>query len=173
MATGTQTATLGTTHSLTTITTAGAYVLKVNVNTGLGDVLAVEGWTKTLTGSTSKLAFRRYFSDAQMEPNYQTDPLEIDHELIYKIRQDVGTMTITSMTGTVTEGSTVTGGTSGATGVVEWMDNPTTPTEIRMRVTSDGTAFQDAEQAQVDGSNYLTLNDATPAVQYEWTSTEL
>ena len=173
MATGTATAVLGQTQTLTTISAAGAYVLKLNKNIAIGDELHIESFTKVLVGSTSARSQLDVFTNLQAEPNLQTDPLEIDHELIYKLRHVKGTMTITSMTGTVSVGDTVTGATSGATGIVTFMDVPATPTSIRIRVTSDGTAFQDAENAEIDGSNYLVLNDATPAVTFEWTSTEL
>jgi hypothetical protein len=63
-----------------------------------------------------------------------------------------------TITGTVAEGATVTGVTSGATGIV--VSNPAGSNNTAILRNSRGT-FVDAEQIQVDGSNYFAASGLT------------
>ncbi len=167
---GTQTAVLGETHEISAEISAANFVPYIDLAAMvLGDwvQLSVEYLNRSTGGTLRKAQLGNYHNTQEL-PVVYPPPLSVIESAKYYIRQRTGTMTITSMTGTVAVGDTVTGATSTATGVVEWMDSAGTPTEIRIRVTSDGTAFQDAENAEVDGSNYLVLNDATPAQAFPW-----
>lgn len=66
-----------------------------------------------------------------------------------------------TITGTVSEGATVTGVTSGATGIV--VSNPGGSNNTALLRNSRGT-FQDGEQIQVDGSNYFAASGLTVEV---------
>lgn len=68
-ASGTQTATVNTEHSLSTQTGAGVYVLIVDtVNMVNGDTVEVRLKTKALTGGAVGLAFSGSFANVQAEP---------------------------------------------------------------------------------------------------------
>ena len=65
---GTQTATIGTEHTLSTQTTADVFVLAVNVtNMASGDTLELRAKTKVLTGGAAALAVLQTLTGAQTE----------------------------------------------------------------------------------------------------------
>lgn len=91
-ASGSQTATLNTNHTLTTVTTAGVYQLVVDtallVN---GETLILTLNTKCRTGDTSRIAFRGVYRHAQGDPNKYSPALMIDAEIVAILRQEGGT----------------------------------------------------------------------------------
>lgn len=88
----TQTAIIDTEHTLDTETTAGVYVLVVDTyNMALGDVLILKIKTKAKTGSTSRLAYTKTFSNIQIEINKYSPAIPIDTEIICTLEQTGGT----------------------------------------------------------------------------------
>lgn len=91
-ASGTQSATITTEHTLTTQTTAGVYVLVVDmVNLALGDTVELRIKTKAKSGSTSRLAFIATYQHAQSELNKYSIPVPIDTEIVATLKQTAGT----------------------------------------------------------------------------------
>ena len=89
---GSQSCTLDTEHTLDTETTAGIYVLVLDVNALVnGDTLIVRMKTKAKSGSTSRLAYEATFANAQSEINKYSPAIPIDTELICTIEQIDGT----------------------------------------------------------------------------------
>jgi hypothetical protein len=90
---GSQTATIGTEHTLgTAITAAGVYVLVVDANAMVdGDVLELRAKTKAKSGSTSRLAYFVTFANAQGELNKMSVPIPIDTEVVFTLKQTAGT----------------------------------------------------------------------------------
>jgi hypothetical protein len=89
---GSQSATLDTEHTLDTETTAGVYVLVVDMNNlADGDVVILRIKTKAKTGSTSRLAYQSTFSNAQTEVNKYSPAIPVDTEIICTLEQTDGT----------------------------------------------------------------------------------
>jgi hypothetical protein len=75
-ASGTQTATLDTEHTLTTITDAGVYVLKVDTaNLANGETLRLRIYTKCLSDGTERLAYEAIYKHAQGVPMKYSVPV--------------------------------------------------------------------------------------------------
>lgn len=92
VASGAQSATLDTEHTLTTQTTAGTYVLVVDTNAMVaGDVLILRAKTKAKTGSTSRLAYMAVYANAQTDPNKYSIPIPVDVEVVFTLEQTDGT----------------------------------------------------------------------------------
>jgi hypothetical protein len=73
-------------------TTAGVYVLLLDLsNLSGGDVVELTIYTKTLTGSTERLLDRVSFANTQGTPNFQTVPIVSRWQITYKLRQPTGT----------------------------------------------------------------------------------
>jgi hypothetical protein len=91
-ASGTQTATLDTEHTLTTKTDAGVYALVVDTaNLAAGETLELRIKTKAKSGSTSRLAYRATYQNAQADPIKYSIPVPIDTEIIATLKQIGGT----------------------------------------------------------------------------------
>lgn len=92
-ASGTQTATLTTEHSLTTTTTAGVFVLSVNLTNLLnGETVRIRVKTKTLTGDTAEPIWDVTYTNNQgATPIVQTPPLLSMFSYEATLRQDGGT----------------------------------------------------------------------------------
>lgn len=89
---GTQTATIDTEHTLDTETTAGVYVLVVDMsNLAAGDVVTLKLKTKYASGGTSRLAFQATYANAQGEPNKYSPPIPVDTEIVCTLEQTDGT----------------------------------------------------------------------------------
>jgi len=89
---GTQTATLDTEHTLDTETSAGVYVLAVDLNNmANADVVILRLKTKVKTGATSRLAFSRSYADIQTEKIVYSPPVPVDTEIIATLEQTDGT----------------------------------------------------------------------------------
>lgn len=92
-ASGTQTATLTTEHSLTTTTTAGVFVLSVNCTNLLnGETVRIRVKTKVLTGDTAESIWDVSFTHSLGDvPIIQTPPLLSMFSYEATLRQDGGT----------------------------------------------------------------------------------
>lgn len=90
---GSQTAVIGTEHTLgSAITAAGTYVLVVDTNAMVnGDVLELRVKTKAKSGSTSRLAYVVTYAHAQTELNKYSVPIPIDTEVVFTLKQTAGT----------------------------------------------------------------------------------
>ncbi len=89
---GTQTATLDTEHTLDTETTAGVYVLVVNMyNLANGDVVILRIKTKAVSAGTSRLAYSATYANIQSELIKYSVPVPIDTEIICTLEQTDGT----------------------------------------------------------------------------------
>lgn len=89
---GTQSATLDTEHTLATITTAGVYVLRVNLNNlANADRVVLRAKTKVLSTSSSLLEFSAAFEHAQADKVAVSIPIPVVHELIFTLEQTDGT----------------------------------------------------------------------------------
>lgn len=94
VASGTQTATIDTEHTLTTQTAAGVYVLVVDTNNMVnGDVVILRIKTKVLSGGTTRLAYPAYYAHAQSDKNKYSVPVPIpaSREIVATLEQTDGT----------------------------------------------------------------------------------
>ena len=95
VASGTQTATINTEHTLATITDAGIYVLLVDKHLmQAGDTTQFRRKTKVLTGGTSRVVVMDSFSDAPSADAmiYQSEPpLSLRFSGSFTLKQTAGT----------------------------------------------------------------------------------
>lgn len=90
-ATGTQSATVTTLHTLSTITTAGVYALAVDINNMvLGDTLELYALVKVLTGGTSRQYFLGQYANVPTNPTVISVPIPVLWEVIFKLKQAAG-----------------------------------------------------------------------------------
>lgn len=81
-ATGTQTATVGTEHFLTSPNVAGTFTLHVDtVNLAAGDVLELRVYQMVLTGGTQRVAYLARYADAQPTDDLIKISVPISNEL--------------------------------------------------------------------------------------------
>jgi hypothetical protein len=91
-ASGSQTATISTEHTLTTQTDAGVYVLVVDCNAmANGDELELRIKTKDKAGGASRLAYIATYAHVQAEPHKYSVPVPIDTEIVCTLKQIAGT----------------------------------------------------------------------------------
>lgn len=91
-ATGTQTATLGTEHTLATIATAGTYQLQVDTAAlANGETLTLRASLKVTAGGTARLAFEATYRHAQGEPVKLSVPVPSLHSVAFTLTQTGGT----------------------------------------------------------------------------------
>lgn len=90
---GTQTATIGTEHSLVTNTTNGTFVLEVDTAALVnGDLLELRLYTKTLVGdSADALAWKGTFQHAQIAAKKISPPVASDISIRATLKQVAGT----------------------------------------------------------------------------------
>ena len=92
---GSQTCTVSTEHTLTTtITTAGTYVVKLDLNAAVnGDVFEVRVKCMCRSTDTQRLAYVASFANAQAAPIVLSVPVPIatDEDLDVSIKQTAGT----------------------------------------------------------------------------------
>lgn len=89
---GSQTATVDTEHTLDTQTTAGVYVLVVDMtNLAAGDIVILRIKVKAVHDGTSKLAYMATYANAQAEPIKFSIPVPVDTEIIATLEQTDGT----------------------------------------------------------------------------------
>jgi hypothetical protein len=87
-----QTAVIGTEHTLTLQTGLGIYVLVTDTaNMASGDVLVIRVYTKYGTGGVSRKAYTYTYGDAQQEPNKYTIPVPSETEITVTLQQTAGT----------------------------------------------------------------------------------
>jgi len=166
---GAQTVVPGTVHDILSANATDAnFQIIIDLNAmAVGDIFAIVQEQKVRSVGTNRQQEIDYYAHSQENPVVSVEPTGSINEITVSIQQVQFKSTITSMTGTVAVGDDVTGDTSTGTGTVIWMDDAGTPTEAIIRWT--GVApFQDGEQAEKDVSNYLVLNDATPAYAVPW-----
>lgn len=93
-ASGTQAATVGTEHTLTTQTTSGVYVLVVNCQSlAAGDTVELRLKMKTASFSGSQTVYKAVYSGAQGSDDLVkiSLPLPITHQLDATLKQTAGT----------------------------------------------------------------------------------
>ena len=89
---GTQTATIGTTHTLATPTAGKTYVLFVDLtNLAAGDVLDIFLQGKVLTGSTLKNVYSPTFAGPQSDPYFMSVPVPAVNGVQFQLMQTAGT----------------------------------------------------------------------------------
>ena len=93
---GSQTATVTTEHTLATITTAGVYILEVDVAALVGgatpDIVELRAKTKTRSGGTSRQVFMATFVGGLVtDPNTVSIPIATDVEVVFTLKQTQGT----------------------------------------------------------------------------------
>lgn len=92
VASGSQAATVNTEHTLTTQTTAGVYVLVVDLNVLVnGDTVELRIKTKAKAGSTSRFAYFEVYANAQESNVVYSVPVPIDTEIVATLKQTSGT----------------------------------------------------------------------------------
>lgn len=85
---GSQLAVLGTDHTLTTQTTAGVYVLVVDLSVLTdGDWVELAMFAKSRSGESSKQAFRKTFANAQADALAYSIPVPVNVEVVAKLKQ--------------------------------------------------------------------------------------
>ena len=91
---GTQTATIGTEHTLATVTPATPSGYTLVVDTGAmvnADVLELRIKTKVLTGGTSRVAYYATYAHVQAQPQKYSVVVPADVEIVYTLKQTAGT----------------------------------------------------------------------------------
>lgn len=90
---GTQTATIGTEHTLgSAIAAAGTFILSVNTsNLADGDVLELRAKTKVLTGGSEALYLLATYTHAQSDPVKMSIPIPSLYSLTFTLKQTAGT----------------------------------------------------------------------------------
>ena len=92
IASGTQSATISTEHSLATSTTGKTYVFVVNtVNMANGDELELRVKTKVLSGSTAQVAYYQSYAHVQSAPNKYSVPVPANQSIEVTLKQVAGT----------------------------------------------------------------------------------
>ncbi len=92
VASGTQAATIGTEHTLSTQTGAGVYTLVVDLaDLAAGDIVTLRLKTKVLSGGASRLAFVAEYAHAQAAPAAVSVPVPVAHEITATLEQTAGT----------------------------------------------------------------------------------
>ncbi len=92
MLNGTQTATIGTEHSLATVSGVGTYVLMLDTsNMANGDTLEVRVKSKVLSGGAEVLYLFATYLHVQAEPLKMTIPVPSLHSLTATLKQTAGT----------------------------------------------------------------------------------
>ena len=93
-ASGTQTATIGTEHTLATVTTAKTLLLIVDKNAMVGsDKLELRSKTKILSGGTTRVEdIGRYFGAQSADDKIaRSIPIPSDQEAVFTLKQTAGT----------------------------------------------------------------------------------
>lgn len=91
-ASGTQTATISTEHTLAAVTTAAVLTLSVDANAMVnGDVLELRITRKVLSGGTERLLFYAVFSNIQSEPIKCSVPVIAPFGATFTLKQTAGT----------------------------------------------------------------------------------
>lgn len=91
-ASGTQAATISTEHTLTTQTTVGIYVLRIDVAAmASGDALIIRIKTKTLNGGTARIEQEATLDGPQSIASWLSEPVPVDVEIACSITQSAGT----------------------------------------------------------------------------------
>jgi hypothetical protein len=89
---GSQTATIDTEHTLITQTTAGVYVLVVDMtNLVAGDIVVLRIKVKVVHDGASVLAYMATFANVQSEAAKFSIPVTIDTEIVCTLEQTDGT----------------------------------------------------------------------------------
>lgn len=89
---GSQSATLDTEHTLSTLTTAGVYVLAVDLaNMAKADRLVLRIKTKLTAGDTLQLVYETVIENDQHELNLYAPPVPITVEYVATLEQTDGT----------------------------------------------------------------------------------
>jgi len=90
---GSQTAVITTEHTLATISTDGSFVLYVDTNAMVdGDELELRAKVKIRSGGTTRTIMLGTFQHAQTnEPNKASIPIASINELVFTLKQTVGT----------------------------------------------------------------------------------
>ncbi len=92
VASGTQTATIGTEHTLNTDTTGKTYVLVVDTGAMvLKDILELRIKTKVLSGGTEREAYIAYYSHVQAKPQKYSVPVPANQSIKATLKQTAGT----------------------------------------------------------------------------------
>lgn len=96
--TGTQTATIGTEHTLLDVAVAGTFTLHVNkINMAAGDLLELRCYQIILTGGTRAVAYKTSFIDSQPTDDMIAISVPISNELTdagslrFTLKQTLGT----------------------------------------------------------------------------------
>ena len=96
-------------------------------------------------------------------------PIASDQNFKFTIQQVQAGYTVSAIVGTVPDGTSVTGVTSGATGTVRVPGGGNVSTSGTTIIQNTNTiAFQSGEVVQKDGSNTFTLSSAGAAVALPW-----
>lgn len=91
-ASGTQTATVNTEHTLSTQTTAATMVLKVDTaNMVNGDTLELRIKGTVLSGGTDRVVYYGIFQNVQAEPLKISVPYPITQNAVFTLKQTAGT----------------------------------------------------------------------------------
>jgi hypothetical protein len=173
----------GTTAALTlgSETTLGAadtnnatFVLEVDTSNMVNaDVLEIRLKTVTLGGGSTIGEWKGTYANLQVFSgtgnNHKVSPfVASDQSVTATLRQVGGTLTITSVTGTIPSGSTVTGQTSGTSGIVYQLGGGNVSgSSTTILITSTGT-FVNGETVQLSVGNNFVINAAPNGRTYAW-----
>jgi hypothetical protein len=92
IASGTQTATLTTEHTLATVTDPGTYQLKVDTAALVnGETLRLQVKSRVLSGGTDRLEYDAVFMHAQGEPIKSSIPVLSPFQCVFTLTQTGGT----------------------------------------------------------------------------------
>ena len=111
--------TIGTETTLATDTNNGTFVLEVDCsNMAAGDAVEARIYTKTLSGDSEIELWKTTWYGVQVNSHKLSPPVASDQSVKCTLLQRRGTITITSVTGSIPWGTLGTGQTTAATGLI-------------------------------------------------------
>jgi len=132
-----------------------------------GDELEIRVYTITLGGGSQTLEWKGTFGDVQINNHKITPFVPSDQSMRVTLLQRSGTITITSVTGTIPYYSTVTGLTSGATAIVTPAGGGNVSGTSTI-VTMISGSFTNGETVQLTVGNTFVVNAAPTGRTFTW-----
>lgn len=161
--------TLGSETTLTTDSTHNAtFVFQFNTsNLALGDILRPGIYTNTLSSGSRTQTWTATFANVQTENEKVSPFVASDQSIQVTLKQTSGTISISSVTGTIPDSSIVTGLTSGATAIVHPPGGGNVSGSSTVVQMLSGT-FTNGETIQLSAGNSFVLAAAPTGRTFDW-----
>jgi len=162
--------TIGTETTLATDTNNGTFVFQTETaNMVAGDMLEARVYTINLSGGTLTQTWKGTWAGLQINNEKISPPIASDQSVKCTLLQRGGTITITTVTGTVPSGSLVTGQTSGATAYVyQPGGGNVSGTTTTVVMVTGSVPFTNGETIQLSVGNSFVLNAAPAGRTFAW-----